>query len=258
MPKPKYAIGIKTFMREKPILNCIHSIEENLKNYHIYIADDSETISEDKQILYNKLKKEGHIIIRLPFDVGISKGRNEIVKRVKEKYMLYLDDDFVITPDNNFEKIIDILEQRPDIGLITGCLIYDNHPTGYEFNLSIRDRTIFKEPLTSEWEKYGKLKIRRTDLGLNFFICRIKMLKEIKWDERFIIFTEHLDFFLQVKQSHWKVYYCPEMRSIHDATMLDREYAKYRHRKFHWKYFANKWNVDWCQEGDIRINYRTE
>lgn len=255
----KLAIGIKTFMRPALLLRNVNLIKENLPNTRIYIADDSKLEDMD-EIFYENMEKEGHVIIRLPFDSGISRGRNAIVERVKEPFILMCDDDFEITLDNNALEMVKILEKRFDIGLITGQLKIASIPTGYEYNLQIVDRTIHKLPLESEWEEVDGYKIRQTDLGLNFFVARTEMFKDVKWDTGHLISTEHLDFFLSIKETKWKVYYCPELKSNHNHNVVQsgEEYQKYRNRKFHWKYFANKWRVDWVQEGDERMNYRTE
>jgi len=252
------AVGIKTFHREERLFDMIDSVLKELPEAKMYIADDSFEISPRKMELYENLKKEGHIIIRLPLDFGLGRSRNKIIERIKEPYFLLCDDDFIIESDNKIDTIIKILKQRPDIGLITGTLYIEGKPSGYEFNLEIKNRTIFKKPLTSEWEEIEGLKIRQTNLGLNWFVARKEVFNDAKWDNNLITSTEHLDFFLSVKNTKWKVYFCPELRSIHNVCQGDMWYQRYRNRKFHWKYFANKWNVDWCEEFPQRINYRTE
>lgn len=254
----KLAVSIKTFFREGILTRLVNSIFDHLKNFHIYIADDSKEISSEKRELYQGLEEKGHTIIILPFDVGLSYGRNEIVKRVKEPYLVYCDDDYIMLANNNIDRAIGILKKRKDIGVITGRLMIQTNPTGYEFEMETKNRILYKKPLRSKWERVNGLRIRQTDLGLNFFVARTEVFKDVLWDPKLHISTEHLDFFLQLQHSKWKVYYCPELKAEHDLRIADPEYAKFRHRKFHWKHFVYKWGVDWCEEDGIRTNYHTE
>ena len=69
------AIGIKTFMREETLFKTIDSIEKHFPySYRLYIADDSGSISEEKEYLYQRLGVRGHVVIRLPFNSGLSFG----------------------------------------------------------------------------------------------------------------------------------------------------------------------------------------
>ena len=78
----KLAIGIKAFMRPSLLVRMVDSIKLNLPNVKIYIADDSNPNKRD-EVFYKMIEGEGHVVIRLPFDSGISVGRNAIVEKVK-------------------------------------------------------------------------------------------------------------------------------------------------------------------------------
>ncbi|GAG95865.1 unnamed protein product, partial [marine sediment metagenome] len=113
----KVAIGIKTFMREENLFKTIDSIEKYFPYpYKLYIADDSE-ISEEKECCYQQLENQGHMIIRLPFNSGLSHGRNMIIKRVKEAYVLIMDDDILLNDFESIDRMKRILDSKDDIGL---------------------------------------------------------------------------------------------------------------------------------------------
>lgn len=205
----KLAIGIKTFMREDCLIHLLQSIDQFLPDLMVYIADDSETIRENK---YDYLRGE-HVIIRLPFDSGLSLGRNKLMEHIKEPYVLYCDDDYIFGKDNGVAETLKTIESRPDIGMITGLLTCDGVETGFESNLG-------------GWEE----NIRRTDKGLNFFIARTEMFQDIRWNPKYKINDEHEDFFRRTKKTKWKIYYSPTLRAEHKIMFGSAEYEKYRRR----------------------------
>jgi GT2 family glycosyltransferase len=254
------AVGIKTFYRDEPLLALVYSIETYLPEARMYIADDSGEISDVKKELYARLERAGHVIIYPPYNTGIPVGRNMIAKRVTEPYLLYCDDDFLIDTRLNHEKIIKLLSENKDVGLVCGLLVgregYEYH---YEWDIEIGDRVLNKVTPKNQFTTVSELPVQQVDLGLNFFICRTEIFKDVLWDEELIVSTEHLDFFLQIMQTKWKVLYTREMVGVHNVQPHDETYFKFRYRKFHWLHFAEKWNVEWAQENNgEKINYITE
>ena len=208
------SIAIKTFMREDSLFRLLNSIDQYLPNYKIYIADDSDQ-SGQKEIKYAELKEKGHQVILLPFDVGLSAGRNILMNAIQEPYILLCDDDFILEEDNGVMETLKILKKRPDIGIITGVLHCGNDVTGFE-------------NFTGDWED----NIRPTKKGNNFFIARKSMFSDVMWNMKYKINKEHADFFKRVEKTKWKVYFCPLLRANHENRMPTGEYHKFRTRKY--------------------------
>lgn len=253
----KLAVSIKTFLREEPIFNLVESIKAYLPEARIYIADDSFEITPKKKELYKELTENGHVVVYPPADTGLSYGRNMLADLVEEDYVLYCDDDYVLTEGISAAyKAIEIMEADKKIGVITGKLYQGGGALHYEHDLKIKGRRIFKTPASRPMDERG---LRQVDLGLNFFVARKEIFKSARWDNRLIISTEHMDFFLQLKyETDWEVYYFPKMTSLHCPPPPIAKYEKYRRRTFHWVDFADKWNIDEIEEGGSVTSYRTE
>jgi GT2 family glycosyltransferase len=239
------AIIVKTFMRDRPIFRFIQSVEKVLPNAKIYIADDSKNITSSKRSLYRRLEKAGHTILLLPYDTGLSYGRNELVKLVKEPYVLLCDDDFILTEGLPAGNVVKTLSENEDIGLIAGFLLNGDQEWHYEFNLKIENGCVVKSRLKEGYQEYNDMRMTRSDLVLNFFICKRELLEEFPWENDYIISMEHLDFFLTLtlKQDKWKIYYTPDMKAIHKPEK-GKDYLKFRSRIGHWPKFADKWGVE--------------
>ena len=85
---------IKTFERREVLERLLASIaEQGYSGCPVLIADDSEDPYKDAILsTFGDLVDE---YIVLPFDTGLSKGRNELLKHVETPYFVLNDDDFV-------------------------------------------------------------------------------------------------------------------------------------------------------------------
>ena len=225
------AVVIKTFLREQPIIDLVESIEKELPEARIYIADDSGEISTKKNELYERLRANGHKIILMPFDSGLPAGRNACINEVKEEYILLCDDDFVISDGECIRKTIKKLTKGVDI--ICGRLYKENGEmyNDYIYRVEIKDSTLIRHPLPSVWSKI--------DIGLNFFVAKSKVIKSIMWDAELKLIGEHPDFFMRAKN----VYFDPEMTAIHKEVENTKEYRSFRSRTEFLGPFSKKWGV---------------
>jgi hypothetical protein len=227
------AFLIKTFMREDALIRLCDSIKTNFSDFKIYIADDSE-LNQSKLNFYDELTAQGHKIIFLPFDVGLSAGRNALMRQVKERYYVLCDDDYLFTADNG---VFGAIKKLGKADLIAGTLYTDDVKTGAEYNLEIKDKMIIKTAVPGKG-------FRRVDMGLNFFVAE----KRFYWDENLKINEEHIDFFLSRKQEGVNVYHDPDLKAIHDVRTQPKEYREFRERR-NKQYLFEKWGVNKIKEG---------
>lgn len=233
--KSKVAIGIKTFMREETLFKTLDSIEKYFPYpYKIYIADDSG-ISDEKEYRYQQLEIQDHTIIRLPFNSGLSFGRNEIIKRVKEEYILMMDDDIRLIDSDSIKKMKQVLDSADDIGLCAGMIYQENgEPFGGRayskgLMLEVDQGVLFRHKSTGKLAKADGVLYNYADQVVNFFIAKQAIFKKVTWDNRIKIEFEHMDFFLNLKRTKWKVAVCLDAKATHDHQLkLDPLYARHR------------------------------
>lgn len=246
--KPKVAIGIKTFMREETLFKTLDSIEKYFPfSYKLYIADDSG-ISNEKEYCYQQLQLQGHTIIRLPFNSGLSYGRNEIIKRVEEKYVLIMDDDIQLVDPDSIKRMKKILDSKDDIGLCAGMIYHENGDLfgGKYYSQGLRfevDRSVlFRHRSTGKLSKVDGTLFNYADQVVNFFLAKKEIFKDIRWDERIKIEYEHMDFFLNLKKTKWKATVCLNTRVIHCRNQAEPVYFTYR-RSAPIQYFYSKHGI---------------
>ena len=95
----RVTILIKTFQRPRTVNAAIASIRRFYPTVPIIVADDS---GEPTPIRDNSV-----VVHRLPFDSGVSKGRNFLFSHVRTKYFLMSDDDNLFTRHTRLERMVD-------------------------------------------------------------------------------------------------------------------------------------------------------
>jgi len=105
---------IKTFERPSCVQRLVASIRQFYPSIHIIVVDDSKQAVPIADTEY----------YILPFATGVSIGRNLAVSKVKTKYFMTLDDDFIFTKDTNLQIRYNVLEHS-DIDIV-GTNVSDN------------------------------------------------------------------------------------------------------------------------------------
>ena len=245
----KIAIGIKTFMREETLFRVLDSIEKHFPYSHkLYIADDGD-ISEEKEYRYQQLEAEGHVIIKLPYNSGLSYGRNAIIKRATEDYILITDDDIMLEDSESIKWMKEILDSKDDIGLCAGRIYHENgEPFGGKdysrgLKLEIDGGALFRHRSVGNLSKVNGTLFNYADQVVNFFLAKREIFNDVRWDDRIKIEYEHMDFFLNLKKTKWKATVCLNTNLTHCRSMrLDPLYVRCR-RSAPVQYFYAKHNI---------------
>jgi len=230
----KIAVGIKTFFREGALFRAVRSIEKHFPYpYRLYIADDSPASSE-KESLYARLENEGHVVLRLPFDSGLSLGRNRIVKAADEPYILIMDDDIELRGGESIKNMMRVLLSDESIGLVSAMLTLENGNwlanENYQMGLRFvwENKLLQRYPSKRDIKEVDGVRYLYADQVVNFFIARREVFDDVQWDNRIKIEYEHMDFFLNLAKTRWKAAVCMDARAVHQITDSGPEYNQAR------------------------------
>ena len=69
-------VGVKTFMRTPKVRLCLQSLAQHTW-HEVIVADDGQI--DGARAMYTDAERAPLKVLRLPFDTGLSAGRNEIV-----------------------------------------------------------------------------------------------------------------------------------------------------------------------------------
>jgi len=246
--KSAIAVGIKTFMRAPTLYKTIEAIKTYCTYpFKLYIADDGPQ-DDDKRYRYQGLRKEGHEILPLPFDCGISIGRNAIIKAATEDYILITDDDVALADAESLKNMRAVLDSAPDIGLVAAVIkgesgeyfATEGYAKGVRFERvgNMLKRTPAAHTLHRVGET-GPLYVV-ADQVPNFFLAKREVFQDVMWDNRIKVEFEHLDFFLALQQTKWKAAVCLNANATHLRSDPEMDYNRYR-RNASPAYLYSKW-----------------
>lgn len=200
--KPKIAIIVTTFFRDKLLDKCIQAMLVNLpENAIILIGDQGNNQDINKLCKYTE---PPCFYYQLPLDCGLSYARNYLVEEAYKfgyEYCVIASDSMIF---NENTKDIDLLIPRMlnNYDLI-GCHLNGTQIywvgwlsliAGEAFKLTFIDRSDSKEQLT---------KIYPCSCVPNFFIATTESLLKVKWDNTLKL-AEHEDFFYRYNQEGYK------------------------------------------------------
>jgi glycosyltransferase involved in cell wall biosynthesis len=224
MRSDKVTLLIKSFMRRDCVINLLRSIRQRYPTIPVVIVDDSEvpmTFDPDPYLR----------VYYLPFDSGLSRGRNHGVDQIDTDYFVLLDDDFEFTDDTKIEEFYRII-RNSDLDILGGQVIEDSGPINYFGNFTVDDE---KREITNvrQYVDYGEYKT--CQIILNFFMAKTKKIRKFRWDDELKV-AEHAAFFFE-HRDHLKVGFTDKV-SVHHHQIRDEDYLKYRLRG---KQFFNLW-----------------
>lgn len=195
-------VAIKAFMRPEKCKNCITYLHDaGFNNILVGIDGNSKQVKLHESMIDNlpfKVK-----LYRYKFNAGISYVRNRLLKKTKTKYFFLTDDDYYI-PKESIE-CVNYLESKKDyfaIGLSVIEMARNQLNKSWTFDPYItKERELVSKVSDVKVEKFKEKYYFGTNVGCieNCAVFNTKKLKKIKWDERFIIGGEHIDFYLTRK-----------------------------------------------------------
>ncbi len=245
-----FEILIKSFLRMNLLRRLLNSIAEHYPGITVRIIDDSvpekgltlppkqqkilETVlTARKEIVKFVDRHPNFHLYSLPFDSGLSAGRNFLVSKVEASYFVIMDDDFVVTKRTNLNKLHQVIESDKDIVLVGGRV--SDHGKGSKRRRPGKlvkglDGNYFKVLLGVNCPRIdvAGVKCILCRYVPNFFMASTKLMRkhELKWEEELKIGLEHAIFFLNIPDE-LKIYYTGECTIDHWHT-INRLYKRFR------------------------------
>lgn len=205
---------IKTFERSRLAARLIRSIRRHYPRSTIVVVDDSR----------EPTRFDGVENLHLPYNSGISAGRNEALRLVETPFVLMLDDDFVFTRHTRLADAMRTMVDNERIDIMGGQVVdlplyitHDYHRAGL-FHTGAT-------PLHTPGTLIGGLPV--TEKVPNFFIARSDGLRRVGWDPR-LKMLEHADFFSRARGVLTTVMN-ERLRVLHARTPFDLDYMRIRH-----------------------------
>ena len=179
--------------------------------------------SKKKNYNFDNIDLKNIEYLDLPYDSGLSYGRNKAVEKVNTKYTIITDDSRCITDTKQLGNLIKFMDNNEKYDLISGNVLERGKFAGkftYLFDIDDKPKimnTINQNDKIKIKIKHknindlkiidNNLKLYKTHIGVNCFIARTTVLKKHKWDNNLKL-REHKHFFLNLFLNNINVLYC--------------------------------------------------
>jgi hypothetical protein len=224
-------ITAKTFLRPATAARLVRTARRAFTG-RIVIADDSHTpmtAPDDRTT-----------IVALPFNSGVSRGRNAALAVVDTPYAFVTDDDVVFTAASDLLGAVAYLEENPDVDVV--CATQIELPRWYRWPYG-DERELFPGHLPP-LRPYGEL-VDGLPVVLKApqaFVGRTDRLREVPYDEN-IRMVDHRDFYSSAS-GRLVFVHAPWLVVFHARTPFNRVYTSYREDvAADLAYLAGKWTT---------------
>jgi len=251
MPPPKVSVIIPTYNRW-PILTKSLSLLQNqtFKEFEVIIVDDASEQTAPRlgpNVRYFKLEKRS----------GSPAAKNFGANRAKGKYLLFLDDDMVLSR-NYIEELFRRMETDEKISAIAGRLIYVKDGVfsapNKIFNVSVKVAK-FSGDILGSFDRKTSTMVEVPTLHIAALIRKQDFHLVGGFDPKTYagnFFREETDLFFRLSKMGKKLCFDPHVVAYHIETgrggqrsnILFYEYYVLRnHVKFLQKFFGRKWSI---------------
>ena len=123
MQSPKVSIIIVNFNGKNLLEKCLNSLFKiDYDNYEVILVDNNST---DESVEFIQKNYSSIVLIQLDSNNGFAEPNNIGSKSAKGEYLLFLNNDTVVTP-NFISEMIKVIENNKEIGICQSLLLKSN------------------------------------------------------------------------------------------------------------------------------------
>jgi len=248
--KKKISIIILSLDRSHKTERCLLSIKRHTQvPYQIIIVDNGSPHKHTiNKLMSLKAMHNEYVISYLGKNIGVGQGRQYGLQFVTGDYVVFLDNDMVVT-DNWDIELLKRIETLPQAGAVCCKVIHK------EKNVVQLNGRKIKEENGKFFIDYSYDNLPLDDPRANEEMeCHIihggptifkkEVLNKVAYDPKYFVGADDLDLAMQIKQNGWKLYNCPKSIVYH---FPDKMYSEQRKDKKlireSYLYFRKKWGI---------------
>lgn len=215
------AISIVSYNTKDLLNNCLKNLSnvKTKEKINIWLLDNN---SKDGSAQMIEEKFPAVKLIKSGINLGFAKGQNQILKQVKDKYVLILNPDTELEQDS-LEAMVNFMEENPECA-VAGCKLVDfnkrlesnggDFPLGaalftWLFNLEFLGNL----PNFHRTDKEYYLNIHKVDwIAGTFMMVKSEIFKKVGFfNEDFFMYFEDAEFCYRVNKSGFKTMINPHI-----------------------------------------------
>ena len=230
----RLSIGLKGFLRDEKLFHSIYHIRRTMPEVQLIVVDDGE-MTEEKDLLYAEIIRDGHKVFVLPFDSGYGIKSNRIIDSLDREFLAPLSDDFDFSSPSvkmGIKKALAVLDGNPFLDIASGRL---TNRGPYEFDIIDGGDNIIETPISNYFHSYalglGITEYIPCDVTINYSIVRSKVFQKVRFDDEEVIGEGgHGTFFLDCKRAGITVGWVPGFEIAEQKGRDSDRYRQFRAR----------------------------
>ena len=217
------SIIIVNWNNEALLKNCLDSIFKTHHNrgYEIIVVDNH---SADDSVTLIKKKYPEIRLIKNKENYGFARANNQAIKIARGNYLLLLNNDTLVTEDNCFSRMVQVMQDHPEIGVL-GCRLYYPDGTlqsaGEEFPSAwnvFRNQILFMK----SWQRLKDNNKIGNGYKKTDYVCGAclmtsqKIIKQVGMlQEDYFMYGEDVEFCYRVEQAGYEVGIINDISIVH-------------------------------------------
>lgn len=202
-------------------LDLLHSLSEiRYSNFEVIVVDNASEKDPSTEI---KSQYPDTKLILSKKNLGFAGGNNLAIKEAKGEYLLFVNNDAVIT-EGCIEALLQTFKEHPDAGIVSPKFHFYNRPGVVEYAgysdinaFTGRNRTIGSG--IKDEGQYDKFEETYFCHGGGMMTSKEVVNKVGPMPEEYFLYYEEFDWCVKIKKAGYKVYYQPKALIKHKVSV---------------------------------------
>ncbi len=218
---PLVSIITINFNQIEVTMDLLRSLREiSYPEIEIIVVDNASSVGNSYTIkeAYPEIQ-----LIKSPKNLGFAGGNNLGIRQAKGKYLFFINNDTIV-PVNIIEPLVERLENRPEIGMVSPKIKFHWNPeliqyAGYtKMNpYTIRNFSIgYHQPDGPEFDQPGETESIH---GAAMMVPMEVIKKAGLMPEIYFLYYEEQDWVQMIKRAGYKIYYEPKSYILHKESV---------------------------------------
>lgn len=258
-PLLKLSVVIVNWNTRELLHACLASLHKALENpnFEVLVVDNASSDGSADMVESEFPRAK---LIRLPENVGFSRGNNVALRQARGEFLLLLNSDTEVIGDA-LERMIAEMERNPQVGALgaqllnpdktvqLSCRKFPSYRTALFHRKSILTRLFPRNKYSSQYLMTGTGHGATMEVDWVIGAClmtRRTVIDQVGLlDEEFFMYAEDVDWCYRMRRAGWKVVYLPEAKVMHhyekSASKVPYRMNIERHRSM-WRFYQKHYS----------------
>lgn len=260
------SVVIHSFNRRPFLDRALSALSERAlpRDLEVIVSDSGSTDGSRELVIQ---KYPWVRLLELPEDRGLAAGRNAGIRVARGAYVVVMDEDVVVTP-NLIDELIQVMEARPDAGVVTCCKVDERGGALYRHHVPAPSSLRLPFFIVMEWSIQETLRAVKAFLhvgaerphetaqmveipfvGGAFALVRSDAIAQVGLlDESIFFYGEDFDWWYRFRRRGWKILYLPQVtvqafRGMNTHRSRRASLIALQSRRYLFAKYVGRWNL---------------